>query len=336
MSAITLSPEQFIFASNNTPKTTSLKIAEAFEKRHDNVMRDIKKIIKTSSALGCLLRFEETVVERENPSGGQPIKSPAYEMDKDGFMLVVMGYTGEKAMAIKIAYINAFNWMAEQLQNQSPYGLKQLPSLPSPRAKTYIPGGLEPHQQDAINDFIKERLEYLPADKRKRAAVFTYSSICSKFGVKGMKHGYKNIPPEHFDNIIQLIARLPLEGELLLRNESNDSVTISLSSDSGLKYIMLKFETDDQSFDRWFLTKDGGTLRVNPMPPNELSMTFDEWIKYATLERGYIVAKPRQLREYLTQKLEEPVEIRANVKSLVDIRMNDIELFFQEPFVNRR
>lgn len=38
-----------------------------------------------------------------------------YLMTKDGFMLLVMGYTGEKAMQIKIAYINAFNAMAEAL-----------------------------------------------------------------------------------------------------------------------------------------------------------------------------------------------------------------------------
>ena len=40
-----------------------------------------------------------------------------------------------------------------------------------------------------------------------------YSAICIKFDVKGMTHGYKNIAPEHFDNIIQLIARLPIHDE---------------------------------------------------------------------------------------------------------------------------
>ncbi|ELM3717521.1 Rha family transcriptional regulator [Aeromonas hydrophila] len=41
-------------------------------------------------------------------------------MTKDGFIFVVMGFTGAKAAATKEAYINAFNWMAEQLAAQRP------------------------------------------------------------------------------------------------------------------------------------------------------------------------------------------------------------------------
>ena len=40
----------------------------------------------------------------------------AYEMTKDGFIFLVMGFTGHKAASIKEAYINAFNRMANQLQ----------------------------------------------------------------------------------------------------------------------------------------------------------------------------------------------------------------------------
>ncbi len=93
-----------------------------------------------------------------------------------------------------------------------PYGLK---SLEAPRAKKHIKGGLELHQQDAINDFIKQRLQSVPQHKRGSMATRIYSAITNKFGTKGMKDGYKNIAPEHFDNIIQLIARLPLDEENL-------------------------------------------------------------------------------------------------------------------------
>lgn len=47
--SLALSPEQFIFAYENALKTTSLKIAEAFRKRHDHVLRDIEKIISQVS-----------------------------------------------------------------------------------------------------------------------------------------------------------------------------------------------------------------------------------------------------------------------------------------------
>ncbi|MBO2863345.1 hypothetical protein J5H92_33905, partial [Pseudomonas aeruginosa] len=42
-----------------------------------------------------LLNFEETVMWRENPSGGEPIKSRSFDMTKDGFMFLVMGFRGK-------------------------------------------------------------------------------------------------------------------------------------------------------------------------------------------------------------------------------------------------
>ncbi|WP_270932539.1 Rha family transcriptional regulator [Pseudomonas aeruginosa] len=90
--------------------TTSLKVAERFGKRHDNVLRAIDNL--DCSAGFRLLNFEETVMWRENPSGGEPIKSRSFDMTKDGFMFLVMGFRGKAAAAWKEAFIHAFNWMA--------------------------------------------------------------------------------------------------------------------------------------------------------------------------------------------------------------------------------
>lgn len=97
--------------------TTSLKVAERFGKRHDNVLRAIDNL--DCSAGFRLLNFEETVMWRENPSGGEPIKSRSFDMTKDGFMFLVMGFRGKAAAAWKEAFIHAFNWMAEQLFKRS-------------------------------------------------------------------------------------------------------------------------------------------------------------------------------------------------------------------------
>jgi hypothetical protein len=74
-----------------------------------------------------------------------------------------------------------------------------------------LKGGLELEQQDAINDQIKARMETVPQAARGGMTIRLYSAINTKFGTKGMTGGYKNIAPEHFDNIIQFIARVPLE-----------------------------------------------------------------------------------------------------------------------------
>jgi Rha family phage regulatory protein len=84
---------------------SSRTIARVFEKRHDNVIRDIKNIIESDAKWG-LLNFEESTYINE-----QSHIQPAYLMTRDGFTLLVMGYTGEKAMTFKKAYIAAFNEM---------------------------------------------------------------------------------------------------------------------------------------------------------------------------------------------------------------------------------
>jgi Rha family phage regulatory protein len=78
--------------------TTSKDVADYFGKRHDHVLRDIKELI-ADLPVEHLPNFGETVIERENPSGGAPIKSPAYEITRDGFTLLAMGFTGKKALA---------------------------------------------------------------------------------------------------------------------------------------------------------------------------------------------------------------------------------------------
>ena len=90
---------------------SSLDVANTFGKRHDNVLKDIRE-------LGCseefrLLNFEESKYLNE-----QKHKQPMYYLTRDGFTLLVMGYTGETAMKFKEAYIKQFNAMERTLQGK--------------------------------------------------------------------------------------------------------------------------------------------------------------------------------------------------------------------------
>ena len=96
---------------NGHPTTLSVQVAEYFGKRHDNVIRDIRKLIESAPSLG-LLNFEESSYKNE-----QGKKQPCYRMDRKGFVLLAMGFTGEKALQFKIAYIDAFDRMEEELRN---------------------------------------------------------------------------------------------------------------------------------------------------------------------------------------------------------------------------
>lgn len=102
---------ELVLNQNGKPVTTSKLIAEKFGKRHSNVIRDIEETINQMPDSQSQLNFE--LSEYKDSSGKS---NPLYIMDRDGFALLVMGFTGEKAMKFKIEYIAAFNKMAEQLK----------------------------------------------------------------------------------------------------------------------------------------------------------------------------------------------------------------------------
>ena len=90
---------------------SSLDVAETFGKEHKNVLKDIREL-NCSEEFGRL-NFEPTdYVDEHNR------KQPMYYITRDGFTLLAMGYTGEKAMKFKEAYIKQFNAMERMLQGK--------------------------------------------------------------------------------------------------------------------------------------------------------------------------------------------------------------------------
>jgi Rha family phage regulatory protein len=120
-----------VFVQNGMVRTTSLDVAAYFGKRHDNVMRAIHALIKLAPDLGHL-NFEVAKYTDE-----QGKRRSAYHMNRDGFALVAMGFTGVNALRFKLAYIQAFNGMEATLAesaNANPINAKpdhrQFPDWP--------------------------------------------------------------------------------------------------------------------------------------------------------------------------------------------------------------
>lgn len=95
---------------NSRPVVSSLKIAEQFQKNHKHVLRDIRKIIKDVSVDFAGSNFGPCDYLGENGK-----QAPMFWLTKDGFMILVMGYTGKEFMRIKEAYICRFNEMEAQI-----------------------------------------------------------------------------------------------------------------------------------------------------------------------------------------------------------------------------
>ncbi len=104
-------PQDIISVNSDQLVTNSLKVAEVFGKQHKHVLEKISKL--DCSASFASANFSAHVVNMQ--AGAVKRDSKCYEMTKDGFMFLVMGFTGKKAAEIKEQYINAFNWMASRL-----------------------------------------------------------------------------------------------------------------------------------------------------------------------------------------------------------------------------
>ncbi|EOT7676224.1 Rha family phage regulatory protein [Escherichia coli] len=106
---------------NGRAVTTSIAIAEFFGKRHDNVLRAIANI-------ECSEKFNALNFEDVTYTDTKGEKRPMYQITKNGFVFLVMGFTGKKAAAFKEAYIAEFDRMeAELRQNNTPPTDKIIP-----------------------------------------------------------------------------------------------------------------------------------------------------------------------------------------------------------------
>ena len=95
--------------NNEQIVTTSLVVAGSFGKRHDHVLRDVRNLEKD------VPNFGEMFLEVETPdSYGRSRKT--YYINRDGFTLLAMGFTGKEALQFKLEYIEAFNAMEQELK----------------------------------------------------------------------------------------------------------------------------------------------------------------------------------------------------------------------------
>ena len=116
---ISINPERLpmVHAKDGEVFANSRDVAAFFGKEHRNVIRDIDNLIAQEAQLG-LLNFEQTPYIE--PSNGQTYRS--FDMDRDGFTLLAMGFTGSKALKWKMRYIEAFKAMEAEVRRLAQSG----------------------------------------------------------------------------------------------------------------------------------------------------------------------------------------------------------------------
>ena len=103
--------KDLVFLKNNQALTTSRLVAEYFERRHDRVLRAISASIQALPKIGDSGKafIKSSYTDESGKS------NPMYLLNRDGFMFVVMGFTGKKAAELKWNYIQAFNAMEQKI-----------------------------------------------------------------------------------------------------------------------------------------------------------------------------------------------------------------------------
>lgn len=96
--------------NNGKAVTTSRDVADYFGKLHKDVLKKIE-------SLGCSPNFTKRNFTLSDYSDSSGRKLPMFEMTKDGFVFLVMGFTGKRAAEFKEAYISEFNQMEAQLHD---------------------------------------------------------------------------------------------------------------------------------------------------------------------------------------------------------------------------
>ena len=124
-----------VAVSNGKVTTTSLKIAEVFGKEHFHVIRDIEKLqvpVEWHKSNFGVMQITRQI------GNGATRKDKAYSITRDGFTLLVMGFTGKAAMQFKIAYLEEFNRMEAELRRIQT-GKSVQPELPLESVPYFVP-----------------------------------------------------------------------------------------------------------------------------------------------------------------------------------------------------
>ena len=102
---------ELVMVENNKVVVSSRQVAENFGKQHKDVLESIRGILAAENSATKF--FRESTFENRGKH------YPEYIMNRDGFSLLVMGFTGKEAMTWKIRYIQAFNEMEAKIRENT-------------------------------------------------------------------------------------------------------------------------------------------------------------------------------------------------------------------------
>ena len=208
--------KKLVVIENNQALTDSRIVAQKFDKDHLHVLRDIRTIIKQMASashnpnLDSAPMFIETTYQAED--GGRHY--PMYLMNRDGFSLLAMGFTGKKALQFKLDFINAFKRMEEKLRQLAIDGHDQ---------RWLETRQLGKKTRKLLTRAIKALEEYFEARGKSFPTGFLYGHITNTIqDALGIKKGSRD--SQSVKKLNQLDQAEDISGDIILKSLANRSV----------------------------------------------------------------------------------------------------------------
>ncbi|TPR56268.1 Rha family transcriptional regulator [Enterococcus sp. OL5] len=174
--------------------TSSLQVAEVFGKKHQHVLRDLLNL-KEGVQNWTDLFFEDNYVHPQNKQ-----TYPQIIMNRDGFTLLAMGFTGKSALQFKLKYIEAFNQMEKILK------------APIDNTELLLETALK-HQRSLV--VVNERLDQLETEttinssqRRKISGAVTATVVKVLGGKKSNAYHDSSIRPTAFSQCYREVREL--------------------------------------------------------------------------------------------------------------------------------
>lgn len=249
-----------VYANGTVALTNSLLVAKKFGKEHKHVLEAIRNLLKGCAENSALTdnqdisrMFELVNYDVEVNNGTAAVRTaPMFIMNRDGFTLLAMGFTGDKALRFKLDYIKAFNAMEETLKNSHriPQTLPEALRLAADQAeqiekqereiehKNGVIGKLQPLADFAKTAFTSDTLVSISQAAKILKLPFGRNTLFKKLRESGIFFASKNEPKQKYINAdyFRMTEGNPIETSKGLMIP----VTVYCTQ-KGLAYINLKF-----------------------------------------------------------------------------------------------
>ena len=241
--------KDLVVMKNKQAVTTSLKVAESFSKAHRDVMRAIRNLIAKNCAVGNMFD-KATYINKQGH------EQPMFYMNRDGFTLLAMGFTGEAALQFKLMYIDAFNKMENALKKVAKPDSYMIED-PVKRAERWIEEAKERQELEHKNEKLQDKI-----DKEADDVVFA----------RAIRYSHHAIPIRELADILTQNGFTIGQNQLykLLRDEKylskqKDFWNLPMSSKvkAGYFRVIHKVTRDGRPYRKTLVTPEGQKHLIN-------------------------------------------------------------------------